>query len=56
MKVVVCHRKKVESKFRAGIIGIRQLSYLKNRDKVISKAELKKSIDVFKRLQKFAAN
>ena len=33
MKVVVCNRKKVASKFRAGIIGIRQLSYLKNRDK-----------------------
>lgn len=37
MKVVAVNRKKIASKFKAGIIGIRQLSYIKNRDKVITK-------------------
>lgn len=38
MKVVAVNRKKMPGKFKAGIVGIRQLSYIRNRDKVVSKA------------------
>ena len=50
MKVVAVNRKKIPSKFKAGIIGIRQLSYIRNRDKVVTKAEYNKSEEVYKRL------
>ena len=50
MKVVAVNRKKVPSKFKAGFIGIRQLSYIKNRDKVVTATELKKSMEVYRRL------
>jgi hypothetical protein len=56
MKVVAVNRKKVPSKFKAGIIEIRQMGYIKNRDKVITKVELKKSIEFYRRLEKFAQN
>lgn len=56
MKVVAINRKKIPSKFKAGIIGIRQLSYIRNRDKLITTAEHKKSIEIYRRLEKFAQN
>jgi hypothetical protein len=37
MKVVAVNRKKMPSKFKAGIVGIRQLSYIRNRDKIVTK-------------------
>lgn len=43
MRAVVVNRKKTPSNFKAGIIGIKQLSYIKNRDKVITKNEYIKS-------------
>lgn len=56
MKVVAVNRRKVPSKFKAGIIGIRQLSYIRNRDKVVTSLQYKKSAEVYKRLEKFAQN
>lgn len=50
MKVVAVNRKKVPSKFKAGIIGIRQLSYIRNRDKVVTNVQYKKSSEVYRRL------
>ena len=50
MRAVVVNRKKAPSNFKAGIIGIKQLSYIKNRDKVITKNEYSKSVEVYRRL------
>jgi len=39
MKMVIVNRRKVISKFKASIIGIRQLTYIKNRDKIVTQSE-----------------
>jgi hypothetical protein len=39
MKVVVSNRKAIASQFKAGIIGIPQLTYIRNRDKVLTGIE-----------------
>lgn len=50
MKVVICSHKKVPSHFKRAIIGTKQLTYITNRDKVLSKGEKKKSMEVYQRL------
>lgn len=50
MKVVVSYRKLIASQFKAGIIGIPQLTYIKNRDKVLTNKELEKSKETYQRL------
>lgn len=54
MKPVVVMKKKVAAKFKSGFIGIRQLSYIKNRDKVVTLSEMKKSQETYRRLEKFS--
>jgi hypothetical protein len=56
MKVVICNRKKTPSNFKAAIIGTKQLTYITNRDKVLSKVQMAKSKEVYHRLEKFALN
>ena len=44
------------AQLKAGFIGIPQLPYIKNRDKVVSRPQFAKSLEVYSRLQKFAVN
>ena len=50
MKIVICQRKRGISAFKGAIIGTKQLSYIKNRNKVLTKTQLKKSCEVYNRL------
>lgn len=50
MKLVICQYKRGISAFKGGIIKTKQLSYIKNRNKVLTKAQIKKSIEVYNRL------
>ena len=56
MKVVICPRKKAPSHFKGALIGTKQLAYITNRDKVLSKSQREKSKEVYNRLEKFALN
>ena len=47
-------KKKLVSPIKKSIIGIRTLSYIKNRDKVLTKQEFEKSIKTYDRVKKFA--
>lgn len=56
MKLVASHRKATASQFKAGIISIPQLTYIRNRDKVLTPSQFQKSKEVYRRLEKFALN
>lgn len=53
MRVVFLKKKNYESKQRTGIIKIKPLSYIKNRNKILTKDERKKSNKIYKQLEKF---
>lgn len=53
MRAVLLKKKNYESKMRTGMIKIKPLAYIKNRNKVLSKEERRKSNRVYKQLEKF---
>ena len=56
MRAVIMNRKKEASLFKSGFNGLKQLSYIRNRDKILTKEQIKKSTEVFNQLKKFSSN
>ena len=50
MRVVVTNRRKQDHLFKNAFVGIKQLTYIKNRDKVVSRAERMHSNETLRRL------
>lgn len=53
MRAIFLKKKKFESKQKTGYIKIKPLYYIKNRNKVLTKEEFKKTTKVYKQLEKF---
>ena len=56
MRVVTTLKRKQTTIFKSAFVGIKQLTYIKNRDKIISKSDRARSAEVLRRLVKFGQN
>ena len=56
MRVVITQRRRVPTTFKSAFVGVKQISYIKNRDKIVSASDRQKSQETFNRLEKFAKN
>lgn len=53
MKVIFLKKKKAESTQKTGLIKIKPLYYIKNKNKKVTPDEAKKSNRVYRKLEKF---
>jgi hypothetical protein len=56
MKAIILKRKKFPYKPRSSIIKVKPLTYIKNRDKKLTKKEHKKYLETYKQIDRFFQN